>query len=33
MNLDKLTARGFFTILVLDITAAFIVAGVIEKIL
>lgn len=33
MNLDKLTARGFFAILVLAITAAFIVVGVIEKIL
>ena len=33
MNLDKLSARGAFTIVAIIITAAFIVAGAIEKLL
>ena len=33
MNLDKLSARGALTIVTMIITAGFIVAGVIEKIL
>lgn len=33
MNLDKLSARGVLTIVAMIITAAFIVAGVIEKLL
>lgn len=33
MNLDKLSARGAFTIIAMIITAGFVVAGVIEKLL
>ena len=33
MNLDKMSARGAFTIVAMIITVAFIVAGVIEKLL
>ena len=33
MNLDKMSARGAFTIVAMIITAAFIAAGVIENIL
>lgn len=33
MNLDKMSARGFFTVIVTITSVAFIVAGVIEKLL
>lgn len=33
MDLDKLTARGVFTVVIVFIIAAFTVAGIIEKVL
>ena len=33
MNLDKMSARGLFTVIVIITSVAFIVAGVIEKLL